>query len=69
MTIYPAYSNILQFSHFDRLIIFLETYPAIAGVTSPLFSSRTLSTMSCVLSSEMPLSTVVYLAVYKSFFD
>ena len=49
-----AISNILQLSHFDHLINFLATYPAIVEATSALFSSRTLSNaiISCVLGTK-----------------
>ena len=43
MSTSSAISNILQLSHFDHLINFLATYPAIAEATSALFSSRMLS--------------------------
>ena len=39
MSTSPAYSNILQLSHFDRLINFLEAYPAIIVATPALFLS------------------------------
>ena len=35
----PTFSNILQLSHFDRLINYLATYPAIVVANSALFSS------------------------------
>ena len=46
MSLSPAFSNILQLLHLDRLINFLATYQV---VPSTLFSSRTLSTISHVL--------------------
>ena len=60
MSTSSAISNILQLSHFDHLINFLATYPAIAEATSALFSSRMLSNaiISCVLVPEMSTITI-----------
>ena len=55
-----AFSNILQLSHFDCLINFLATYPAIVVATSALFSSRMLSTFSCALASKLSSITVTH---------
>ena len=55
----PAFSIILQLSYCGHLINFLATYRV---ATSALFSSRTLSTISCVLVPKMSSITVTYSA-------
>ena len=57
MPLSPAFSNILQLSHFDRLINVLATYQV---VTSMPFSSRTLSTISRVPVPKMSSVTVTH---------
>ena len=57
MSLSPAFSNILQLSHLDRLINVLATCQV---VTSMLFSSRTLSTISGVLVRKMYSVTVTH---------
>ena len=57
MPLSPAFSNILQLLHLYRLINFLTTYKVI---TSTLFSSRTLSTISYVLVPKMSSVTITH---------
>ena len=57
MSLSPAFDNFIQLSHFDCLIDFLATYLV---VTSTLFSSRTLSTISRFLVAKMSSVTVTH---------
>ena len=54
-----------KLSHFDHLINVLATYPAIVVITSALFLSRTLSTISCVLIIKNILNYLNALLIFR----